>query len=121
MLEACKEAGLENLKVVRIRDKTDARTIAEESANCFRHRSNSQFFVCSSDMYCDIIDMCFFYRETGIPYMTFSGFAARKEGYNLEIKRLAEAFEKGQKALDIMKQLFDDEKEEEKNENGNYK
>lgn len=62
---ACRKAGLDG-HIKWIEKKAHAQTWAERIAE--RFRGGRQLPVKNSYMYCDTLDMSFFYGETGTPY-----------------------------------------------------
>jgi len=101
---ACKEAGLDG-HIKWIEKKAHAHTWAEKIAE--RFRDNREMPTKSSYMYCDTLDMCFFYNEAGTPYMTYAGYvtAGCKD---IAGNQLLEAFRRANHVLNIMKELAEE-------------
>lgn len=96
---ACKEAGLDG-HIRWIETQKQAGTWAEKIAMQFKDKDS--FPVKNSFMYCDTLDMCFFYDPHGVPRMTYAGFASAVSPDITEGK-LIEAFRKAKQVLDAMK------------------
>lgn len=101
IVEACKEAGLGD-KITwfsdEVKPKTPAQKIMQEIVN------RTEFPAKISFMYCDELDMCFFFGPDGTPRCTYSGTA--KAGSD-DIKRnLAAAFKTAEVVLDKMQTLY---------------
>lgn len=102
--EACKEAGLDG-HITWHNRATDAHTWAERISVRFRN-SRQPRPVKNSYMFCDSLDMCFFYSgpQYDIPYMTYAGYVTA-DSSDITDNKLTEAFNKAGKVLRIMKQL----------------
>ncbi|MBS6510606.1 MAG: hypothetical protein KH334_02800 [Clostridiales bacterium] len=98
---ACKEAGLDG-HIKWIKRAKDAQTWAERIAE--RFRNSRQLPVKNSYMYCDKLDMCFFYGETGTPHMAYAGYVTASSPDITEGK-LLEAFRRARQILSTMKEL----------------
>lgn len=101
---ACKEAGLDG-HIKWIEKKAHAQTWAERLAE--RFRGSRKLPVKNSYMYCDTLDMCFFYSEAGTPYMTYAGYVTVDSKDIIEGK-LLEAFRKARQVLSTMKELTEE-------------
>ena len=70
---ACKESGLDG-HIKWIDRSSDAHTWAERIANGIRLRNGKRLPVKNSYMYCDTLDMCFFYSlRAGKPTVLIVG------------------------------------------------
>lgn len=101
---ACKEAGLDG-HIRWIEKHKDAQTWAERIAE--RFRNGRRLPVKNSYMFCDTLDMCFFYGETGTPYMTYAGYVTVSSPDITEGK-LLEAFRRARQVLSTMKELAEE-------------
>lgn len=90
-----KKAGMEELVIY-------AQTWAERIAE--RFRGGRQLPVKNSYMYCDTLDMSFFFGETGTPYMTYAGYVTA-DSKDITEEKLVEAFRKAGLVLEAMKEL----------------
>ena len=102
---ACEIAGL-NTHIEWIEKKTHARTWAEKIA--VRFRFEGTFPVKNTYLYCDTLDMCFFYNEAGTPCVTYAG-CASVGSKDFTEERLTKAFKRAQELLNIMKELAEKE------------
>lgn len=100
--KACRAAGLDS-HVRVIKRKKDATTWAEKIAVRFM-RDGQQLPVKNSFMYCDTLDMCFFYGPADTPFFTYAGYAMAHSPDNAE-GLLVEAFRKAGDVLHEMKLL----------------
>lgn len=66
-----------------------------------------QLPVKNSYMYCDTLDMSFFYGETGTPYMTYAGYVTT-DSKDIAEEKLLEAFRKAGAVLEAMKELAEE-------------
>lgn len=105
--KACIEAGLDG-HVKWIERRTQANTWAEKIA--VRFKGNGPLPVKKSYMYCDTLDMCFFYGPEGIPYMTYSGYAT-VNSKDITDGTLMEAFRKARQVLGTMRELAEEQEE----------
>lgn len=103
---ACKEAGLD-AHIKWIERKKDALTRAEQIAACFK--GEAPLPVKNSYMFCETLDMCFFYTQTGEPQFSFSGYA-RLNRPDITEGKLIEAFRKADAVLQAMKRLAEEAK-----------
>ena len=103
---ACKEAGLDS-HIRWIDTKKQADTWAEKIAMRFKGRSS--FPVKNSYMYCDTLDMCFFFGPGDTPKVAYAGHAGADEKDITEGK-LLEAFRRARQVLSTMKELAEEEK-----------
>lgn len=109
--KACKEAGLDgHIRVIN--RKKDATTLAEKIAVRFM-QDDQQLPVKNSYMFCETLDMCFFFTQQGTPQVAYAGYAhadspdIRKT--DIAEGRLIEAFRKAGKVLQAMKRLAEEE------------
>ena len=105
--KACIEAGLDS-HITWHNCAADAHTWAEKISVRFRDgRQPSP--VKNSYMFCDTLDMCFFYGgpQHDIPYMTYAGYVTAGSPDITEDK-LVEAFNKAGAVLRIMKRLAEE-------------
>lgn len=109
--KACKEAGLDS-HIRFIERKKDAQTWAEKIAVQFFR--GGQFPVKNSYMYCNTLDMCFFFGPGNTPKIAYAGHAGAREKDITEGK-LIEAFRKADTVLRAMERLA---REEEQNGDG---
>lgn len=105
---ACKEAGLDS-HIRWIKRAKDAGTWAERIAERFREGRDMP--VKNSYMYCDTLDMCFFYDRAEKPHMTYAGYATASSPDITEGK-LVKAFEKAQEVLKAMSRLAAEQAQE---------
>ena len=109
--QACKENGLDG-HIKWIRWKKDAGTRAEQMArdNKVYLEGTRPFPVKNSYMYCDSLDMCFFFLLGTKATLTYSG---RTNAGLPDIKdgKIIKAFEAAQKVLDRMEKLATEEEE----------
>jgi len=103
--KACKEAGLDS-HIRWIAKKNEAQTWAERIAVQFK--GAGQLPVKNSYMYCDKLDMCFFYGPQDTPQMSYAGYVTAASSDITEGK-LVEAFRKADTVLQAMKQLAEKE------------
>ena len=87
-----------------IEKKAHAQTWAERIAE--RFRGGRQLPVKNSYMYCDTLDMSFFFGETGTPYMTYAGYVTA-DSKDITEEKLVEAFRKAGLVLETMKELVE--------------
>lgn len=101
---SCKEAGLDgHIKCIDGRKQAD--TWAEKIA--IRFKNNGPLPVKNSYMYCDTLDMCFFYNEAGTPFMSYAGYATA-ESKDITEGKLLEAFRRARQVLSTMKELSEE-------------
>lgn len=105
--EACKEAGLYNY-IRWIDYKNQAGTWAEKIAIQFK--GSHSLPVKNSYMYCETLDMCFFYSQQGIPMMTYAGYVTA-DSEDFMDNKIQNAFSKAEEVLNIMKRLAEAEEE----------
>jgi hypothetical protein len=103
---ACKETGLDG-HIKWIDSRKQANTWAEKIAERFRNRR--QLPVKNSYMFCDTLDMCFFYSKEGQPIVTYAGYAT-PDSPDINCGKLAEAFGKAEQVLNAMRKLAEEEK-----------
>lgn len=99
--EACKECGLGGSVIWfsdDIKPHTPAQKIIREIVNKNTFPSKISF------MFCDELDMCFFFGPDGAPRCTYSGTA--KAGSDDIRHNIVAAFEKAEKVLDMMQALY---------------
>lgn len=103
---ACKEAGLDG-HIRWIEGKKQADTWAEKIA--IRFKDGNPLPVKNSYMYCDTLDMCFFYNEAGTPFMTYAGYVTA-DSKDITEGKLLEAFRMARQVLSTMKEFAEEEK-----------
>ena len=103
--KACKEAGLDT-HIRWIESRKEAQTWAEKIAVQFM-RAGQQLPVKNSYMYCDTLDMCFFYTPQGIPQVAYAGIAAA-DSADLTAAKLLDAFHKANAITQRMKKLAEE-------------
>lgn len=101
---ACKEAGLDG-HIRWIEGKKQADTWAEKIA--MRFKGNNALPVKNSYMFCDTLDMCFFYNEAGMPFMTYAGYVTA-ESKDITEGKLLEAFLRARQVLSTMRELAEE-------------
>ena len=97
---ACQEAGIGGHAILftgGIKPTTPAQKIAAEIVG------KNEFLAKISFMYCDELDMCFFYDRTGAARMSYSG--AAKAGSDDIRHNLVMAFKTAEIVLDKMQEL----------------
>lgn len=99
---ACKESGLDG-HIKWIERSSDAHTWAERIANGIRLGNVKRLPVKNSYMYCDTLDMCFFYIKD-VPYMSYAGYVTVNSKDIME-DRLIKAFQTAKQVLSRMKEL----------------
>lgn len=104
--QACKEVGLDG-HISWIDKKCEAQTWAERIA--VRFKGTEQLPVKNSYMYCDKLDMCFFYGPQDTPQMAYAGYVTAASSDITEGK-LIEAFRKANTVLQAMQRLAKEEK-----------
>ena len=102
---ACKQAGVDS-HIRWIERRKEAQTWAEKIAVQFM-RAGQQLPVKNSYMFCDTLDMCFFYTSQGVPQAAYAGLTAAASK-DLEEGKLAEAFRKADTVLRLMKKLAEE-------------
>ena len=107
--KACKEAGLDS-HIRLIERRKEAQTWAEKIAVQFM-QAGQQLPVKNSYMFCDTLDMCFFYGPGDTPEVAYAGHAGADERDITEGK-LVEAFRKADAAQRDMKRLAGEEARE---------
>ena len=103
---ACKEAGLDS-HIRLIERRKEAQTWAEKIAVQFM-QAGQQLPVKNSYMFCDTLDMCFFYGPGDTPKVAYAGHAGADERDITEGK-LVEAFRKADTVLRAMKRFAGEE------------
>ena len=104
--QACKECGLDrHIKVLEL--KCHATTLPEKRANEHR-KMHSKMPVKSTFMYCDGLDMTFFFDRQNKACVSFFGWA-RDGGKDLAEGKLQEAFVKAGQMVETMQRLMDKE------------
>lgn len=98
---ACKEAGLDG-HIRWIEGRKQANTWAEKIA--VRFKGNGPLPVKNSYMYCDTLDMCFFYDKQGTPFMTYAGYVAA-DSKDITEGTLIETFRRARQVLNTMREL----------------
>lgn len=99
--KAAREVGLDG-HCKLIRNRRDFTTWAEHIAD--RFRNGNQIIVKNSYMYCDTLDMCFFYTEFDRAAFTYSGYSTVVSADVIDDK-LPKAFELAKKLLMAMDRL----------------
>lgn len=105
--KACRECGLDG-HVKWIETRKDTQTWAEKIAERFRQNRNIP--VKNSYMYCDQLDMCFFYTAWDLPVVTYAGFAGVNDK-DITEGQLEQAFRKAREVLEAMRRLAAEEVE----------
>lgn len=105
--KACRECGLDG-HVKWIETKEDVQTWAEKIAERFRLTRNMP--LKNSYMYCEQLDMCFFYTEWDLPVVTYAGFAGVNDK-DITEGQLEQAFRKAREVLEAMRRLAAEEVE----------
>ena len=105
--KACRECGLDG-HVKWIETKEDVQTWAEKIAERFRLTRNMP--LKNSYMYCEQLDMCFFYTEWDLPVVTYAGFAGVNDK-DITDGQLEQAFRKAREVLEAMRRLAAEEVE----------
>lgn len=110
---AFKEAGLD-CHITWHNRKSDAYTWAERISIRF-FESGQPRPVKNSYMYCDTLDMCFFYGGTAgdVPYMTYAGYVNAGSPDIMQGK-LVKAFQTANTVLQNMGRLMEEAKADEK-------
>lgn len=103
--KACKEAGLDS-HIRQIERRKDAQTWAEKIAVQFM-QAGQQLPVKNSYMFCDTLDMCFFYGPGDTPQVAYAGYTTAGSPDTTEGK-LVEAFRKADTVLRLMKKLAEE-------------
>lgn len=101
---ACREAGLDG-HIEWIEGRKQAHTWAERIA--VRFKGNGRLPVKNSYMYCDTLDMCFFYSESGMPSMSYAGYVT-SASTDITEGKLVKAFQTADTVLRIMKRLAEE-------------
>lgn len=104
---ACRECGLDG-HVKWIETKEDVQTWAEKIAERFRLTRNMP--LKNSYMYCEQLDMCFFYTAWDLPVVTYAGFAGVNDK-DITEGQLEQAFRKAREVLEAMRRLAAEEVE----------
>lgn len=105
--KACRECGLDG-HVKWIERKQDVQSWAEKIAERFRNKRNMP--IKNSYMYCDQLDMCFFYTEWDLPVVTYAGYAGVNDT-DITQGKLEQAFRKAREVLEAMRRLATEEVE----------
>lgn len=101
---AAREAGLDgHIKIIERR--SEAHTWAEKIAERFR---TNAIPVKNSYMYCDTLDMCFFYSNDLTPTFTYAGYTTLNAP-DIKDNKLQEAFTKARELLLIMGRISKEE------------
>ena len=105
--KACIEVGLES-HITWHKSAADLHTWAERISGRFREGRQPRP-VKNSYIYCDTLDVCFFYGgpSCNTPYMTYAGYVTAGSPDITEGK-LAEAFKKADTVLRAMKRLAEE-------------
>lgn len=103
--DACRECGLDG-HVSWLRSYKDAVNGAEKL--CFSPFDRESVPIKKSFMYCDSLDMCFFYDQTGHACVSYSGRSTLIQP-DMKDNKLVEAFEIAKKVLTKMQELADKE------------
>ena len=101
--KACEMEEL-STHIKQINKNADAGTWAEKIA-C-RFRKGEALPVKNSYMYCDTLDMCFFYTKDGKPCVTYAGYVTA-DCKDMTAGRLVRAFIRAGKVLQNMKKLIE--------------
>jgi len=94
--EAMKRCKLDS-HIKNMEFKKDAQTWAERIA--VRFYDKNCFPVKNSYMYCDTLDMCFFYDRNMVPTITYAGYV---QNQGKDTLALPSAFDKAKKVLEMM-------------------
>lgn len=105
--EACKENNLDG-HITWIEGRRRAQTWAERIA--VRFKGSDPLPVKNSYMYCDTLDMCFFYNEHGTASMAYAGYVTTSSSDITEGK-LVKAFQTAEAVLKTMKRLAEEVEE----------
>lgn len=107
--KACKENNLDS-HIKWIRTKSDVQTWAEKIMWRFfdKKAADTEIPVKTSYMYCEHLDMCFFFTEWGLPCMTYAGYAGLNDSDVAEHK-LEQSFRTARRVLETMKRLASEE------------
>ena len=102
--KACSEAGIDG-HIEWHNHKSDAHTWAEKISLSFKNSRRSRP-VKNSYMFCDTLDMCFFYGgpQNDIPYMTYAGYVTAGSS-DIKNDHLIDAFKKADVILQIMERI----------------
>ena len=103
---ACKEVVVDS-HIRFIERRKEAQTWAEKIAVQFM-QTGQQFPVKNSYMFCDTLDMCFFFGPGGTPRVAYAGHAGADER-DITDGKLIEAFRKADTVLRAMKRLAEGE------------
>lgn len=105
--KACKKAGLDT-HIKWIITKKDVVTMAEQIAYRFRTAKlrDKSLPVKNSYVFCDTLDMSFFFDVNNRAYFSFSGYTY-SGSKDIEKKSLLKAFEKAESIVDYMQELMD--------------
>ena len=98
---ACRRAGLYG-HVKWLQTHRDAHTWAEKIAYMYRKPGYRIMPTKGSVMYCETLDMCFFFMYGKTPAMAYAGYMAAGGSDNAE--KLATAFKKGEELLRFMQE-----------------
>lgn len=104
--KACRENELDG-HIKWIQKKADAQNYAEIIAE--QYRNGKDLPVKNSYMYCNTLNMCFFFDPTGFPCMSYSGYAF-VDSQDLCEGNLQKAFEKAKAVLQTMARLAEEAK-----------
>lgn len=104
---ACRECGLDG-HVKWIKGKKDAQTWAERLSVRFADDRNMP--IKNSYMYCDQLDMCFFYTQWDLACVAYAGYAGVNDT-DITDGGLERAFRKAREVLEAMKRLAVEEAE----------
>lgn len=98
---ACRRAGLDG-HIKWLQTQRDAHTWAEKISYMYRKPGYRIMPTKGSSMYCETLDMCFFFMYGKTPAMAYAGYMAAGGPDNAE--KLATAFKKGEEVLRFMKE-----------------
>lgn len=102
--KACKEVGLDG-HCRLIEQRQDAYTWAENIAERFRNYRNMP--IKNSYMYCDTLDMCFFYTDNGKAAVAYAGYAFSTSA-DIMGGKIIKAFQLAEQLLNAMDRLIDE-------------
>lgn len=105
--KACNKAGLDS-HITWHKCAADAHTWAERISVRFRDGRQPRP-VKNSYMYCDTLDMCFFYGgpQHNIPHMAYAGYVTA-DSPDITEDKLVEAFKKADVVLQAMKRFVEE-------------
>ena len=111
--QACREYGIEgHIEWIKRKQKLPWQ---KRTALTLNYEERGAFPVKNCYMFCDTLDMCFFYDSEDVPYMTYSGYASIY-GNDITKGTLIKSFEVAKQILNRMEELAEEyEVENDKN------